>query len=239
MDTFQFTTIAIARTPYNEKFGIPRQAGLVDVPGIIQLLPPYNRIEAVEGLEKVSHIWLHFIFSEHVNAEPRLSVRPPRLGGNKKVGVFATRSSYRPNSIGQSLVKLESIQQGEHGIELHVIGIDLLNGTPIIDIKPYLPYADINLSAMNELASQAPDDQYLAIIWSEGAASQLLEIKKEKNSEIKRWITEIIQLDPRPAYKANETEGDYGLTVFDINIRWSVISKNHIEISSVTTISEK
>ena len=230
MDVFQFKTIAIARTPYNEKFGIPRQAGLVDVPGVIELQAPYNVIEAVNGLEQVSHIWLHFVFSQHVNAEPKLSVRPPRLGGNKKLGVFATRSSYRPNSLGQSLVKLESIQKGKQGVELHVSGIDLLDGTPIIDIKPYLPYADIEHSAVNELANSAPDDQCLLVSWQENATKQLREIKAEQCCDIKRWVSEIIQFDPRPAYKANEINAEYGMTVFDMNIRWSVVSINTVEI---------
>ncbi len=137
-------TVAIAHTPFQEKFAIPRQPGLAPAArGRIVLQAPFDRPEALRGLELCSHIWLLFEFHQALPSAdaarpPTLQVRPPRLGGNKKIGVFASRSPYRPNRLGQSLVKLEAVR----GTELWVSGIDLLDGTPIVDIKPYLPYAD-------------------------------------------------------------------------------------------------
>lgn len=232
MSTFTFQTIAIARTPFNEKFGIPRQSGLVNIPGVIELQEPWNRMEAVDGLEQVSHIWLHFVFSEHLGAEPRLTVRPPRLGGNKKRGVFATRSSFRPNPIGQSLVKLDSIQQDERGVELHVSGIDLLDGTPIIDIKPYLPYADIQPEAFNIFASSEPDKQCLLVEWHAQALQQLVALTHNWR-DMQCWVTELIQLDPRPAYKSGEIEAEYGMALFNLNFRWRVVAPRCVKIIQV------
>jgi len=134
--------VAIARTPFAEKFAIPRQPQLAPAArAVIELLPPYNQPEALLGLEQVSHIWLLFQFHQAPAddpAAPRLRVRPPRLGGNEKLGVFATRSTHRPNGIGQSVVRLEKVE----GTRLWVSGVDLLDGTPILDIKPYVPLFD-------------------------------------------------------------------------------------------------
>lgn len=233
MDSFEFKTIAIARTPFNEKFGIPRQSGLVDVPGVIELLEPYATAEAVNGLEQVSHIWLHFVFSGHLGREVSLSVRPPRLGGNRRVGVFATRSSYRPNPLGQSLVKLEGVRKGVRGIELHVSGMDLLDGTPILDIKPYLPYADSRPEAANLLAASAPERERLAVGWQKEAREQLYALRPVESKDIERWVTDIIGLDPRPAYKAGEVESGYGMRVFGLNIRWVMVTESRAEITAV------
>ncbi len=225
-NTFEFKTIAIAKTPFNEKFAIPRQAGLINLPATLELQAPYNRAEAVQGLQDVSHIWVQFIFHQHLNREAALTVRPPRLGGNKKLGVFATRSSYRPNPIGQSVVKLERIEVSDDGISLHILGADLLDGTPIIDIKPYLPYADIYPEAVNNIAAQAPDQHSLTIQWEEIALSQLQKLKPHEFGQIQQWVTELLQLDPRPAYKSLEAKSEYGMLVFDLNVCWRMISEN-------------
>lgn len=153
--------IGIVHSCFKEKFAIPRQPALAPAAtGEIELFAPYNDPVALEGLEEVSHLWLSFIFhqtlaSAHssINSKPQLRVRPPRLGGNKKVGVFATRSTHRPNALGLSVVKLDGIRNNR----LQISGIDLLNGTPLVDIKPYLPYADNVGTAFNYLADQAPE----------------------------------------------------------------------------------
>ncbi len=232
-NTFTFQTIAIARTPFQEKFGIPRQSGLVDLPGTIELLPPWSAVESVRGLEEVSHLWLHFIFSEHLDHEPSLSVRPPRLGGNRRIGVFASRSSYRPNPIGMSLVKLDAITQGKQGVELLVSGIDLLDGTPIIDIKPYLPYADHCAGAVNRIASAAPADQRLSLCWSLVAKEQLQVARPEDAARVGEWIAALIRLDPRPAYRAGEEDARYGMKVFGLDVHWRMISADCAEITAV------
>ena len=233
MQTFTFKTIAIAHTPFNEKFAIPRQSGLVDIPGRIELIPPYNNKEAVSELDKVSHIWLFFVFSEHRAESSKLTVRPPRLGGNKRVGVFATRSSYRPNPVGLSLVKLKGIEVVEDKVELLVEGIDLLDGTPIIDIKPYLPYADINVEAVNNLALDRPDIEKLSVEWGANALHQLKLLKGTQYEEIRQWITRLIGLDPRPAYRDGECGKEYGMSVFGLNIRWQLVTEREVCINSI------
>ncbi len=236
---FTVKTIAIAHTPFNEKFGIPRQAGLVNVPAVIELLPPFNSADAVSGLEDISHLWLTFIFSENIEQEARLKVRPPRLGGNKKIGVFATRSSFRPNAIGQSLVKLERVEVKDNAVLLHVTGIDLLNGTPIIDIKPYLPYADNVVGAFNNLAPQAPDMHKLKVQWSSLAQQQLFALQGENDAALQQWISEVIQLDPRPAYKSAEDQREYGMAIFNMNIRWQMLDEHHAEIIAAEPLKVK
>lgn len=234
--THTLHAVALARTPFNGKFGIPRQAGLVDLPSVIELLPPYNKPEAVNGLEQVSHIWLDFIFSEHTAAEPRLSVRPPRLGGNKKLGVFASRSSFRPNALGQTLVRLDRIETGNGQVLLHVRGIDLLDGTPIVDIKPYLTYADSREDAVNGIAD-APPQPRLAVEWADAALAQI-QILKTQPAGMIGWISQLIALDPRPAYKQQQAEGEYGMSVFGLNVRWQHTSKDAVRIIDISPVTE-
>lgn len=239
MNDFTVKAIAIARTPYHEKFGIPRQAGLVPVPAVIELLPPFNHADAVSGLEQISHLWLTFIFSENIDSEIRLKVRPPRLGGNKKIGVFATRSSFRPNAIGQSLVRLERVEVLESSVLLHVSGIDLLDGTPLIDIRPYLPYADSVPGAVNALAPAVPDRFKLQVQWSAQAEQCLRAAQGERSAAVQQWITEIIQLDPRPAYKTAKDQRDYGIAVFNMNLRWFMPGETTAEVISAEPLQER
>lgn len=232
-EAFSISPVAMARTPFKQKFAIPRQAGLVDIPAVIELLPPFNQALAVEGLEDVSHIWLTFLFHRHLEQEANLQVRPPRLGGNQKIGVFATRSSFRPNGLGQSLVKLECIEVTQNGVFLHVTGLDLLDGTPIVDIKPYLPYADIKTDAVNGIASDKPEMR-LDVQWSSQALQQLQAIKDPDPQQFKLWIDQLIAFDPRPAYKHNEAGGHYAMQLFAWDIHWQMQTAqlaivNHIE----------
>ena len=151
--TYQFETIGIVRSCFSEKFAIPRQPSLAPAAkGVVELIAPYNRPEAVAGLEGVSHLWLLFVFHAATSGPAHLRVRPPRLGGNQRVGVFASRSTHRPNPIGQSVVRLDGMEPGR----LLISSIDLLDGTPILDIKPYVPYADSLPLARNSLADAAP-----------------------------------------------------------------------------------
>ncbi|HYQ38250.1 MAG TPA: tRNA (N6-threonylcarbamoyladenosine(37)-N6)-methyltransferase TrmO, partial [Pseudomonas sp.] len=141
--------VGILRSCFKEKFAIPRQPQLAPAArGVLELLPPFDSGAAVEGLEQVSHVWLLFLFHQALEEQPRLKVRPPRLGGNRAIGVFASRATHRPNGIGQSVVKLERVEAGR----LHLSGIDLLDGTPVLDVKPYVPYADIISEARNAIA---------------------------------------------------------------------------------------
>lgn len=228
--------VAIAHTPFKDKFGIPRQSGLVDVPAVIELLAPYNQIDAVEGLQQVSHIWLTFLFNQHLDSKVQIKVRPPRLGGNKKVGVFATRSSFRPNAIGQSVVRLLSIEHKHNTLKLHVQGIDVVDGTPIIDIKPYVPYVDAVVGAVNLLAPAPPILQAVEVIWQANCLAELQEIKGISSAEIHRWITELIQLDPRPAYKTLEKKHQFAMSVFQLNVQWCMLNENLAEVFSLQLI---
>lgn len=221
--------IAIARTPFQQKFAIPRQAGLVDYPSSIELLAPFNCAEAVEGLEQVSHIWVHFLFHQHVDKEPQLQVRPPRLGGNKKLGVFATRSSFRPNHLGQSLVALKAIETSEQGITLHVSGLDVLDGTPIIDIKPYLPYADSLNYATNAIAP-APPVFSIEVEWAEQAKTSLHQAYPDQAECYAHYIQQLISLDPRPAYKKIQDFGEYAMRVFHLDIHWQMQNAKQAKI---------
>lgn len=155
--TFGFRQIGVVRSPYKEKFAAPRQPGLVaDGVGELHLLPPYNQAEAVRGLMEFSHIWLLFVFHQTPEGGWRATVRPPRLGGNSRMGVFATRSPFRPNPIGMSLVALEGITLRGADVILRLGSLDLVDGTPVVDIKPYLPYAESLPNARAGFAQAGP-----------------------------------------------------------------------------------
>ena len=185
--------IAKIHTPFREKFGIPRQSGLANVPGEIVFEKQYRNPDALRGLEGFSHLWLIFSFSESIREEFSPTVRPPRLGGNRRMGVFATRSPFRPNAIGLSCVRLEKIEQTERGPVIYVRGADLLDGTPILDIKPYLPLADCHPEATGGFAEAVADYALTVQIPDE--------IKARIDNEALAVITEILAEDPRPSYQ--------------------------------------
>ncbi|CAA0111418.1 tRNA (adenine(37)-N6)-methyltransferase [BD1-7 clade bacterium] len=239
---FTLSTVALARTPFREKFGIPRQAGLVPVRGRIDMLPPWDQPEALNGLEQVSHIWLDFIFHQNPSKPEQLSVRPPRLGGNRRLGVFATRASFRPNRLGTSLVKLEAVCVEAGNVHLEVSGIDLLDGTPIVDIKPYLPYADRIDDAVNAIAPAAPAPT-LAVDWQAQALLACRACLRELGyvgglsgdglCEIEQQVTQLVALDPRPAYKQSAC-GTYAMSVFGLNVRWVMQTPTQASISDAS-----
>ena len=187
--------IAKIHTPFREKFGIPRQSGLANVPAQIVFEKEYRNPDALRGLEGFSHLWLIFVFSESVRDEFSPTVRPPRLGGNRRMGVFATRSPFRPNPIGLSCVRLEKIEETEQGPIIHVRGADLLNGTPILDIKPYLPLADCHADATGGFAEGVKDYALQVNIPEDIEASIAVEDLAV--------IREILSEDPRPSYQSD------------------------------------
>ncbi|NRB41460.1 MAG: tRNA (N6-threonylcarbamoyladenosine(37)-N6)-methyltransferase TrmO [Pseudomonadales bacterium] len=239
LESLTIRPVAVAHTPFNEKFAIPRQANLVEIPASIELLKPFNKPEAVAGLEGISHIWLTFVFDRHLHDQnrpsPRLSIRPPRLGGNKKIGVFASRSSFRPNALGQSVVRLDKVIC-EHGrVILHVSGIDLLDQTAIIDIKPYVPYADAIDHAINPIADAAPV-QRIAVQWQDDAL-QVLQGLKADWQQHKTYIEQLVGLDPRPAYKRKQADGCYAMAVFNLDVHWQMNSPESAGIIAVNALS--
>ena len=217
----QFEPIATVSSPFTNKFGIPRQPGLVtEAIAEIKLLPPYNIAEAVAGLELSSHIWVEFIFHQSTDSTGdnfRPSVRPPRLGGNKRMGVFATRSPVRPNGLGLSVVKLEKIII-DNGVSLIVSGLDLLNGTPVVDIKPYVPYADCINHAVNSFAASEPNT--LPVSFSQAAIAFCDHYLAPNDVDLQRLIEQILAQDPRPQYQKPDPERRYGINLYELDIHF-------------------
>jgi tRNA-Thr(GGU) m(6)t(6)A37 methyltransferase TsaA len=218
--------VAIIHSPFKEKFGIPRQPGVVKAAsGVIELLAPYDRPEMLKGLDAFSHLWLVWKFHAVPDGQWKPTVRPPRLGGNRRVGVFASRSPFRPNSIGLSVVKLDAIEE----CSIKVSGVDLMDATPILDIKPYVPYSDCIPEATQGFAKGAPAP-CLHVTFSEIADSQLQQ--HENADELRRLIVGVLQIDPRPAYKRHQS-GEYGFRLYDFDLRWSVSTDQQVEVLSL------
>ncbi|WDU61195.1 tRNA (N6-threonylcarbamoyladenosine(37)-N6)-methyltransferase TrmO [Pseudomonas poae] len=213
--TYQVSPVGFVRSCFKEKFAIPRQPQLAPAArGVLELVAPFDQGEAVQGLEQVSHVWLLFLFHQALEEKPRLKVRPPRLGGNASMGVFATRATHRPNGIGQSVVKLDKVEPGR----LWVSGIDLLDGTPVLDIKPYVPYADIIDTATNSIASGAP--QLIAVQWLKTALHQAQGHAQRLGEPLVELIDQCLAQDPRPAYQTPGPEQEYGAQFWDVDVRW-------------------
>lgn len=211
--------IGYIRSDFPEKFGIPRQSGLVDTPARLEFVPPYNQPEAVRGLEDFSHLWLIWQFSENLPEAGKASkwaatVRPPRLGGNTRKGVFATRSPFRPNPIGLSCVRLERIEYGESGAPiLHLLGADMLDGTPVYDVKPYLPYADCHPEATEGFTEETRDYRLQVEI-----PQQMLEkVPKAQQS----LLIDLLAQDPRPSYQHDPTR-IYGMSYGGLEVKFTV-----------------
>jgi tRNA-Thr(GGU) m(6)t(6)A37 methyltransferase TsaA len=217
---FEFEAIGIIRSPFKEKFGIPRQAGLVPgIGGVLELLPPYNRPETVAELDGYSHLWIQFVFHQAQREQWQPTVRPPRLGGNRRVGVFASRAPYRPNSIGLSVVTLERVVAEPGRVELHLSGVDMVDGTPVLDVKPYVPYVDSIPGARSGFAD-VPPPASLQVRFSGRAEQQLQE--RPDGEELRTLIEQLLALDPRPAYQ-EQGERIYGFRLYDFDLRWRVV----------------
>lgn len=200
---------------FAEKFAIPRQPQLAPAAtGVIELFAPYDQPAAITGLEQVSHLWVLFVFHAAQHGEQHLRVRPPRLGGNKRIGVFASRATHRPNPIGQSVVKLDAIEPGR----LSISGLDLLDGTPVLDIKPYVPYADALNGAHNMLAEATPE--LLTVSWSDNALNQARIQALRLQQPVIELIEQCLAQDPKPAYQRPDPTREYGVRFWDLNIRW-------------------
>lgn len=206
---FELHPIAYLRTPFPEKFGIPRQPGLAPAArATLELEKPFRKPGVFDGLEGTSHLWLTFIFHQQPDDwQPK--VRPPRLGGNRKRGVFATRSPRRPNRLGLSVVKLDLVET----FRLELSGVDLLDGTPIVDIKPYVPYSDSLPHAVHSFAGQPP--ARMRVRYSPEAESVLA-----GEPELRQLLDQVLALDPRPSY--HDDERTYGTALEKFNVRWRV-----------------
>ena len=210
--------IARMHSDFASKFGIPRQSGLVEeLRSRIVFEPEYRNEDALRGIEGFSHLWLIWQFSEAVRQEWSPTVRPPRLGGNTRMGVFATRSPFRPNPLGLSCVRLlEVVREHELGPVLHVAGADLMDGTPIYDIKPYVPYADCRGDALGGFAPAKPE-QLLEVVFPE---QWLTRVPEDRRAALKG----VLANDPRPAYQRAEGRV-YGFVFADLEVRFTVAGR--------------
>ncbi len=230
---FSVEPIGVVHSCFKDKFGVPRQPGLVSVAdGWLELFAPYNRTEAFSGLEGFSHIWITFVFHHCLDQGARLSVRPPRLGGNRKVGVFASRATHRPNPVGISVAELAGIEQDKGGLCLRLRGIDLIDGTPVLDIKPYVPYSDSSPEARADYAQQPPTASF-DVVFSVEAESQC-EKYGQRWPALRQLIVEVLVLDPRPAYLAGRSvTKQFAVRLYELDVRWRVKDESVIEVISI------
>lgn len=216
---FNFPAIGVIHSCFKEKFGIPRQPGLVPLATAqLELLPPYNDRDAFIGLETCSHIWIQFVFHANKREDWKPKVKPPRLGGNKSLGVFATRSPTRPSPIGLSVVKLEGIEEIEGKLLLNLSGVDLLDGTPVLDIKPYVPYVDRVPEAINRFADTPP--RPAPVEFSSESLHFCSEYRQKTQINLELLIRQILQQDPRPQYQQPEPDRTYGMKLLDVDVNW-------------------
>ncbi len=244
---YEFTPIARVHSCFKETFGIPRQPNLArDAPGLLVFEPKFANPEAIRELQGFSHIWLIFVFHAKSSRKWQPMVRPPRLGGNQKVGVFASRSPFRPNPIGMSVVGLTSVETTSKGPVLHLKGVDILDQTPVLDIKPYLPYSDGIHHATGGFAPDSPE-AVPEISFSPGAVAQCRELEG-KIPDLKSIITQVLENDPRPAYFKSRSdeinssteslnqERIFGMKLFNFDLKW-IHRGNGIHVISLDPIS--
>lgn len=231
----QLEIIAHIETDFPEKFGIPRQSHLIpELTGKIIFTEKYRREEALRGLEDFSHIWLLWQFSENIRKDWSPSVRPPKLGGNTRMGVFATRSSFRPNNIGLSCVALDRIQiEEEPGPVLYVSGVDMMNGTPILDIKPYLPYADSHPDATGGFTDNL-DIKELTVIIPKALLGRFSE--KDFPPAKRLALRRVLAQDPRPSYQ-NDSDRIYGMEFAGMEVKFQV-KDNILTVISIEKITD-
>ena len=236
-NAISLNTIGSVYSPYKEKFAVPRQPGLVpSAKGRIELLSPFDSSDAVRDLLQFSHIWVLFIFHGTQQQGWKPLVKPPRLGGNNKTGVFSTRSTFRPNPVGMAVVQLDDIAEEGGRLYLEISGLDLLDQTPVIDIKPYLPYSDSLPHAQAGFATEKPAASMQVVFSSESEHSLQQGIKKYP--QLRDFICEVLSQDPRPAYKrSSDALQSYGVRLYDFNIAWEVAG-NVSRVMHITNVSK-
>jgi tRNA (adenine37-N6)-methyltransferase len=234
------TPIGIIHSCYPEKFGIPRQPGLVkSSTGRLALLPPCDREEMVRGLDAFSHLWILFLFHGAVAEGWRPMVRPPWLGGQKRVGVFASRSPHRPNSLGLSVVRLTGISQEKEGLFLELAELDLLDQTPVFDIKPYVPYSDALADASDGFIPP-PQMVQREVLFTHEAEKSCAIYEQRSGRQLRALITETLEQDPRPASQRQKVR-EYGMALWEVNVRWQAEGERFLvtEIEGVEKTEEK
>lgn len=243
---FTFEPIAFVQSPFKDRFAVPRQPGLAEsANGSIQFQKSEPLKVALKGLEGFSHLWVIFVFHDHGSESWKPTVRPPRLGGNKKIGVLATRSPHRPNPIGISCVEIEEIDlNAPEGPRIDVKGLDLIDGTPVLDVKPYLPYADSFPKASSGWAFE--EIRKYTVAWDPQAFESLRDLEPSRFEELKSMIEDVLSLDPRPAFQkrkhpveADESEGlRYGFDIHNLDVKY-VIYRGGFLISAILLFSSE
>ncbi|MGR6860937.1 tRNA (N6-threonylcarbamoyladenosine(37)-N6)-methyltransferase TrmO [Aliivibrio salmonicida] len=228
--TYHIDPVGFIQSPYKEKFAVPRQPRLApSATSRLKLVGDANSPEAVRGIEQFSHLWLLFLFDQNLDAGWRPTVRPPRLGGNERIGVFASRATFRPNGIGMSAVELKGVVQEGNQTYLELGSVDLVDNTPIIDIKPYIPYSDSIPEALGGFAEKEPNvlDVYLSI------EAQKSLVSHPQKSHIEAVIKEVLGQDPRPAYKKGKADTkEYAVNLFDLNVKF-IVDSNSITVTAI------
>ena len=224
---YEFNPIGVVHSCYQEKFGIPRQSNLVtSATASIDIVSPYNVAGAFDGLEEFSHIWVIFCFHQNIKENWKPKVRPPRLGGNQRIGVYASRSSFRPNPIGMSVVKLDSIEIFRQRVLLHISGQDFVDQTPVLDIKPYIAYADAIPNTNDAYADKAPT-QSLAVSYTK-AAEKTIEDFSSAIPNLRNLISDTLAYDPRPSYHRlpqggkGQNQKTYGMKISNFDVKFEV-----------------
>ncbi|MCE0493067.1 tRNA (N6-threonylcarbamoyladenosine(37)-N6)-methyltransferase TrmO [Vibrio salinus] len=227
---YQIEPVGVIETPYKEKFSVPRQPGLVPSVSRIRLQGKANCSESIRGIEQFSHVWLLFLFDQNLNAGWKPTVRPPRLGGNERIGVFASRSTFRPNGIGMSAVELKGTEQIGEQFYLLLGGVDLVDQTPIVDIKPYIPYSDSVDNANGGYANERPEP--LQQVRFSDQAQQFF--RHIKDSDHKRSVIhDVLAQDPRPAYKRKKPDNkEYAVHLFDLNVKF-VFNQQIVTVTAI------
>ncbi|MCK7546964.1 tRNA (N6-threonylcarbamoyladenosine(37)-N6)-methyltransferase TrmO [Marinobacter koreensis] len=236
-EALSLTPVAITHSCFKDKFGVPRQPGLTKhAHAELVIQAPFDREDAFRGLETASHLWLIFQFHEAVRAEWRPVVRPPRLGGNRKMGVFASRSPFRPNSLGLSVVRNEGLIRKEGKLVLKISDHDLIEGTPILDIKPYLPFADALPEASLGWAG-APPTERLPVRFLEEAEVQLAGLSGDAYPDLRALIEDVVGYDPRPSFRrGRDEERIYGAHLYDLNVRFRFVTEESDKRVEVLTV---